>query len=382
MKIRLYHNWLFLFGFIYYLIVPLVVVYSRIWEDYPGMHNLYIYYSEKYILGYLLLVCIIGFSFFVGSLIPYKKHIKVKIIKQHIILSKHLFIISSPLIIICEFIIFKNRSYLFQGYLAEIDSPFVGTIATTSIFTLFTFFYNRMGLFSKSIDKILVIILLELSVVMLGLGTRMYTILPLISFIIYLLDNHKTSIRKISVYSIGTVLLILMVGIWRLGSSEINLDGILYIGIAEPTFTWISAISMYDINKLPLLLFPSQFLSSYINFLPSLLFPMKGEWIANLPLDYETPLGACSILVSLISNFGLLGSFFAIFCLGYLLTLVRLRWRTVFGRSYYYCICGIIPFQLFRDSVVIVNKEIFFSMLILPCLFFIISKKKTVLLPN
>ena len=217
-----------------------------------------------------------------------------------------------------------------------------------------------------------------MSIVLLGLGTRMYVIIPIISIFIYLIENKKISLKRLFTISGFVILFILAVGIWRMGDKDISIDALLYIGIAEPSLTWISAISLYDLNEIPLLLFPKQFLSSYINFLPSTLFPNKSELIASLPLKYDNPLGATSLYTSLIANFGLFGSFLAIFLFGFLLTFIRLRWRTNYGRAYYYCICGIIPFQLFRDSVEIINKELFFTFLILPCLFILFSNKRKI----
>ena len=374
-----YHNWLFLFGFIYYLIIPLVVVCSNKWEDYPGIDNIYLYFKNRYIYGYLTMVILLGLFFLLGSYTPRLCKLKTQMVYcEKIVPSKHFVLLVSPLLLYCQYVIFQNRSYLFQGYLVELESPFVGTIATTSLFVLFIYLYNKIGIYSKTVDKLLVFFIIEMSIVLLGLGTRMYVIIPIISIFIYLIENKKISLKRLFTISGFVILFILAVGIWRMGDKDISIDALLYIGIAEPSLTWISAISLYDLNEIPLLLFPKQFLSSYINFLPSTLFPNKSELIASLPLKYDNPLGATSLYTSLIANFGLFGSFLAIFLFGFLLTFIRLRWRTNYGRAYYYCICGIIPFQLFRDSVEIINKELFFTFLILPCLFILFSNKRKI----
>ena len=116
------------------------------------------------------------------------------------------------------------------------------------------------------------------------------------------------------------------------------------------------------------------FFSSFLNFVPTLLFPNKAEFIQPITLNYDNPFGATSLLVSLIANFGILGSCFVLYLLGLFLTSLRLNGRTLFTNTYFYCICGIIPFQLFRDSIPIVNKMLFYNFLLFPFLLFSIEK--------
>ena len=257
---------------------------------------------------------------------------------QIIISSRGLFIITLPVLLYGQYVIWTNRSYMFQGYIINIEAPFIGTIATINMIFLFVFLYNKIGEYSSKTDKILTIILLELCVVSLGLGTRMYALVTLFSIIIYLLDKQAVTLKKMIFWLSLIIVFLLAVGIWRMGGTNITYEQMIYIGVAEPTFTWISAISMYDLNELPLIAFPGNFISSFINFIPSSVLPDKGELISELSLNYYSPFGATSVFLSLISNFGILGSMLALFCLGFLLTQIRLRWRTVFGQSYYYCV--------------------------------------------
>ena len=375
MEKSLYHVWLFLFGLLYYLIVPALVIASRIWEDYPGMELLYSYYKDEYLLGYLILVLFVTFPFFVGTYLPiffYKE--KSQSIQQIIINSRGLFVISLPILLYGQYVIIANRDYMFQGYLAGTDIPFIGTLATINMIFLFIFLYNRLGAYSSKINVLLTFVLIEFCVVALGLGTRMYAMVTIFSIFIFLLDQQIVSIKKVLLAFSVIVVFILAIGIWRMGDTNISFDQLVYIGVAEPTFTWITAISMYDLNELPLIAFPSNFISSFVNFIPSSVLPDKSELISELSLNYDAPLGATSVLLSLISNFGILGSMLALFCLGFLLTQIRLRWQTAFGQTYYFCICGIIPFQLFRDDLGVVNKQIFSNFLLVPMLVIFIHR--------
>ena len=372
-----YHISLFIFGFIYYLVTPLFVVSSRIWEDYPGVQILYKYYKDEYILGYLVIVFLLGFFYLLGSYIPIisnKRNWNTILTNKTVYSSKGLFAASFPVLLFSQFHIFTNRGSLFQGYQIEMDNPFVGAIATTAIFYLFLFIYNKKGNYSRNINTILVIILIELSFVMLGVGTRMYFLVILVTIILYMHDNNVLPTKKIILLGGTGIFLLLLVGIWRLGTESVSLENIIYIGIAEPTFTWISAISMYDLNKLPMFSIPYNFASSFINFLPSIIFPDKAKMVSDISLNYDSPLGAISVFASVISNFGIIGSFLAFFVLGFLISYIRLHWKSVFGQTYYYCICGVIPFQLFRDPFTVVNKVFFSNLLLVPVLFIFLHR--------
>ena len=378
MKIRLYHNILFLIGFIYYLLLPLWIVVQGAFGDYPGMKSVYQYFSFDYVLSYCIIVTIFFISFYLGSFLPLKfiKKERSKPSIDLIISSRDLFIISLPFFFLGQYTIMANAGNLFQGYLVEYDDGFMGTISTINMVFLFLYIYSKGKLNVKNyfIDLYLVSSLVEFSIILLGMGSRMYILIPCVTCTLYFLDKGFISIKKVLVGGLIAVLFFLFIGIWRLGDSGFSIDSFLYIGIAEPVFTWISVESMFSSNELPLIAMPYNFFSSFLNFVPTLLFPNKAEFIQPITLNYDNPFGATSLLVSLIANFGILGSCFVLFLLGFFLTSLRLNGRTLFTKTYYYCICGIIPFQLFRDSIPIVNKMLFYNFLLFPFLLFSIEK--------
>lgn len=378
MKIRLYHNILFLIGFIYYLLLPLWIVVQGAFGDYPGMKSVYQYFSFDYVLSYCIIITIFFISFYLGSFLPLKfiKKERGKPSIDLIISSRDLFIISLPFFFLGQYTIMANAGNLFQGYLVEYDDGFMGTISTINMVFLFLYIYSKGKLNVKNyfIDLYLVSSLVEFSIILLGMGSRMYILIPCVTCTLYFLDKGVISIKKVLVGGLIAVLFFLFIGIWRLGDSGFSIDSFLYIGIAEPVFTWISVESMFSSNELPLIAIPYNFFSSFLNFVPTLLFPNKAEFIQPITLNYDNPFGATSLLVSLIANFGILGSCFVLFLLGFFLTSLRLNGRTLFTKTYYYCICGIIPFQLFRDSIPIVNKMLFYNFLLFPFLLFSIEK--------
>lgn len=376
---KLFHIYLFIFGFLYYLILPLLVVIVEGFDGYPGMQHLYKNFNPEIVFPYTTWVTIFLLSFLAGSLLPLKySSIKLKAKTEWVIGARDIALISISFFLIGQYTIISNSNNLFKGYQVDYDTDFMGSIATLNTFFLFFLLYNKgkeqKDSGSRFIELYLILSILEFSVVLLGLGSRMYIMVPLISYIIYLIDHQKISFKKLFFRGILIILFLLGVGIWRLGDTNFSIDALLYIGVAEPVFTWISAESMFSMNNLPLLAFPSNFLTSFINFIPTILLPDKTDYITQLTILYDSPLGATNILVSLIGNFGLLGSCFALFCLGFLLSFIRIQGTSLFLKTYYYCLCGILPFQLFRDNISIVNKMLFYNFLIFPFIFLLIEK--------
>lgn len=384
MKIsKLFHIHLFVFGFLYYLILPLFIALTEGFIGYPGMHHVYKYFNAEIIFPYTIWVIILLLSFLAGSLLPLKytsiapnsKEIKT----DWVIGTRDINLISIPFFLFGQYTIISNSDNLFKGYQVDYDTDFMGSIATLNMLFLFFLLYNKgkqkKNLTSYKISELYLIgSILEFSAVLLGLGSRMYIMVPLISYIIYLLDNRKISFKKLIIRLSIIILLLLAIGIWRLGDTDFSVDALLYIGVAEPVFTWISAESMFSMNSLPLLAFPNNFITSFINFIPTILFPSKAEYINELTIQYDSPLGATNVLVSLMGNFGLLGSCIALFFLGFFLTCIRIQNTSLFIKTYYYCICGILPFQLFRDNISIVNKMLFYNFYIFPFIFIFVEK--------
>ena len=374
----LYHIPLFLFGFLYYLVLPPCVVSMQLFATFPGMSFLYQYFSPHFIPTYAIIITIFCISFIIGAILPFKYMRKKNIASDiHYISNKDLFLFASPFWVAGQYMIITNRQNLFQGYQIDYDTELIGAIATINTIFLFFFLYSRnipKNKQSKWSNFFITFSIFEFSSILLGFGSRMYIMIPLIAYIIYLLDQKKIKLRKLFLQISIAIIFLLGIGIWRLGDSDYTIDAIMYIGVAEPTLTWISAESMFDKGDLPYIAFPSNFLTSFINFVPSFLLPDKAALIQPINISYDSPFGATNILVSLISNFGILGSCTALFLLGFILTSIRINGKTAFAKTYYYCVCGMIPFQLFRDNIAIVNKMLFYNFLIVPLIIFCIEK--------
>lgn len=381
-KLILYHNYLFVLGFIYYLVFPVFFISNGLLGDYPGMHYLYKYYDNSLLVKYCIIIISYLLLFIAGSYAPLKfiKQCKIRIQNSIHVSERDLFILSIPLFVFCNYFIFESRSMLFQGYAVDYDVTLMGIVATCNVFFLFFYMYIRMSVMQSSkkkfYKKFFLYSCLWFSIVLLGLGSRMYIMIPLVASIIYLIDNKIVSMKKVMYIGFIIALFFLSIGVWRIGGDISDLESLLYIGLGEPLFTWISLVSMLSYTpELPLLAFPFNYLSSFVNFVPSIVFPLKGEFVSEISLPFDAPLGATNLLVSAISNFGLLGGGVFLFILGFSFTYIRYNFRGRFGLTYYYCLCGIIPFQLFRDAFPIVNKMLFVNLFILPMVIFLIQNK-------
>lgn len=101
-----------------------------------------------------------------------------------------------------------NAGNLFQGYLVEYDDGFMGTISTINMVFLFLYIYSKGKLNVKNyfIDLYLVSSLVEFSIILLGMGSRMYILIPCVTCTLYFLDKGVISIKKVLVGGLIAVL--------------------------------------------------------------------------------------------------------------------------------------------------------------------------------
>ncbi len=366
------HNLLFFLGFIYYLIIPPLIGINGLFHKMPGMENWYIdfYSARKNLYYYFFIVMSYAISFYIGSffinLLPKKKRKVNRINKKQIDLG----FIAILFLILTIYIIFTRRSIIFTGYKTYGDSilGILATVNSTCVVFLFYIIFNGKKTLTEY--SIFMFIILLSSLILVGLGSRMYVLIPIICFLIYktYYAKKKLRVKKILLYSITALMVFLIIGAWRIGVN-LSLDFMIYLFIAEPTFTWWSSASFLANNNLDIITFPSNYLSSFFNFLPSFLFNNKALLINSIQdrYFYESPLGADSIFVNIQGNFGWFLGFFFMFGVGLYYSIIeKMSRRNSFFLAYYIGVLAILPFQFFRDNFAIVNKQLFWNMLIMP----------------
>ena len=151
-KLILYHNYLFVLGFIYYLVFPVFFISNGLLGDYPGMHYLYKYYDNSLLVKYCIIIISYLLLFIAGSYAPLKfiKQCKTRIQNSIHVSERDLFILSIPLFVFCNYFIFESRSMLFQGYAVDYDVTLMGIVATCNVFFLFFYMYIRMSVMQSS----------------------------------------------------------------------------------------------------------------------------------------------------------------------------------------------------------------------------------------
>lgn len=370
---KLYHNYLFLFGFFYYLVCPIVVQYFGLLEEFPAMKLFYeSTLTGDLLIRYLLMSLCLLITFYAGSYSAL--FFRRNKLNKLIILEKEKNVKSYPsvkiwfllpIFLINQYLIISHKSILFTGYTFDYPVDFLGKIATLNSLYLFLFLYTRMIPDKKK--GLLTFLLIENSLVLIGMGSRMFVLIPVVAFLVYLVDRGKIKIRKLLFVSIICILFFVVVGVFRVGRSEIVSDVFLYIGLSEPLLTWLTASSFVENNpSIHLIDYPENFIGTFLNFIPSFLFPNKADFIPSIPYEYDSPFGATSILTSLYGNFGILIAPLVMFVGGFLLTVIRYK-KNIFFQIYYYCCCGIIPFLLFRD-IQSANKLLFTGFLLFPAI--------------
>jgi len=280
------------------------------------------------------------------------------------------------LLVVLLIFTYISRSSLFGNYYEIYDSGARGKMST--LLVVFNFFFLYQLLSRQKLSAILIFGTVVTALLLLAMGGRMYVIQ---TFIIYLV--YKTSfapkrwkLHQIILFAIFALLVGAWVGIHRLGDS-FDLSKGLYSFLAEPIFTWFSTSTFLTSNNIPVINFPSNFLTSFFNLMPNTVFSLQPYVISTQAMGYEylSPLGADSVWSTFVINFGSVGSFFFIFFTGFMLNFLRhLSENNRFWAVYYILVCGMLPFQFFRDGFYIINKQLFFNFLILPAIVLVVLK--------
>ncbi len=347
-------------GFTIYCLLPFFVYGANIYEDGIGASTWSNIFQPIYDAGlpivifmFFLVIC-----FLLGKVLPvpniwvkFNRPISIKILKVSALLLLSLFLI----------FIYRAKDYLFVGYALDYDSALMGPMATVNLISVLILLNVKQWRQSKAVEIFFSILLVVNSIFLLSMGGRMYVLAPLISLFLQYINTSAqkiTSRLKLFFVFCFFVLVLLFVGTWRLGE-DVSFTSMLMIGLAEPLLTSISMAFLYDCGHLNLFDIPYQFLSTIVNFMPSGIFPYKGDFMFDLDQTGNclySPFGAVHISAMLILNFGILGA--CIFIVIFSMFLKSLRLVDRKGWWLYYYSCGLLPFMFFRDGFQVFNKAL------------------------
>lgn len=357
------HTHLFLFGFLYYIISPIIILKTTLFAEYPGINNwrLVCNLSPNETLAYLLIALLIFLSFNAGSTLAKNINIKTSTIPKNIGKTSS-WIITTIALILTLYFIHEGRNYAFKGYSIEYNSDVMGPIATTNLLCFIIHFNYKTNIICKRIVFLLLIIN---SVFLLGMGGRMYVLLPFIGYYIrYYNTQSKSKTTTKLLIPIFTLISATVIGAIRI-NAELSL--IPYLAFAEPIFTSYSSFTFIKNNPIPPIELPINFIASFINVIPTSILTEKREIISTITsnwANFSSPLGALSIVVSTTGDFGFIGSSLFFLIIGIIFqTIKNHSKKNKIPNEVYYTYCTILPFTLFRDPIGITIKIVFLSII-------------------
>jgi hypothetical protein len=374
------HRILFVLGYIFYLFTPFIVGYSNLFEGFPGIELYKGFFNQipdKKISAYLLITLSWLPAFFIGHFIfsllkPYKMSLQ-KFPSNFC--TQNINLITGVLFLALIVFTLLGRNSLFGGY-ATYDTGARGKFS--SLLIIFNFFLIYQLVSRQQLSLLLLTGCLLTAFLLLSMGGRMYVFQTFIVLLVY-----KTSFAEkrwkplqITLVALAAFFIGSFSGIWRMGQS-FNFSKASYSFLAEPVFTWFSTSTFLIGNEIPLFNFPDNFITSFFNLIPNTFISLQPYVVStqDMGYTYQSPLGADSLWTTLIINFGAIGSFFFIALTGFFLNFLRHNAeRTRFGAVYYIMVCGLLPFQFFRDGFYIINKQLFFNFLLLPGLMLVAVK--------
>ncbi len=374
------HKWLFLFGFIFYLIFPVLIGTNDMFKGYPGM-DLYQQYFSLIPSSKIIIYLLICFAWLVAF---YAGHFLYKMLKPE---KKELRLyntgyadygvhyIAAFLVLLLFIFSWLARSSIFGGY-ATYDIAARGKLSTLLI--IFNFFILYQLVSRHKLSWYLIAGTAANCLLLLSMGGRMYVFQTLIVILVYKTSfaPRRWNLIKVSGLAIAGFFVGAVSGVWRM-STSFSLSKAGYSFFAEPVFTWISAGTFLTANKIPLINVPLNFITSFFNLIPNTFINLRQYVVSaqGMGYTYLSPLGADSVWSTYVINFGALGSVLFIFLTGFLLNFLRdLSTRSRFCAVYYIMVCGLLPFQFFRDGFYIINKQLFFNFLLFPAVLLYVIK--------
>lgn len=366
------HKGLFMFGVIFYLFTPIYFLYNNSLDGLPGIdpwkENVL---DNHHLILYLVLVFELVFFFYLGS------YLATKYTNPHFSTRRELGKMSAKFILFfvvlfVGYFLYAIRGSAFTGRASLQtleDNRFEGILSTSGLLIFYIHFVIDQPKIYKTCFLLLFIIT---AVFLLGIGGRMYVVMPLVAYFIRAYNNAalkgKSLVPYVFIPLIGA-LSASIIGAIRIGE---GLDKTSYFIFTEPIFTSWSSLSYLNHNAIPWIKFPSNFSISLLNFIPSVFWPNKADFLSSMSSNwakYDNPLGALSIFVSVFGDFGIIGGAIFAFLLGAFFGYLYKAYKTNnINRNLYYCFCAVLPFSFFRDPIAIPIKIFITSFGIIPFL--------------
>lgn len=333
-------------GFFLYLIFPLIILKLKLLKEIIVIKNYYyLNYDSltKIIPQLILLLFFLNLSFKIPFYFTSKRNIKNKNINKGNISEKIIFLINKIiLVIIIGMSLFNYKVFTYRY-------KYFGNFRSVLATLIIIFFLNVMYLLvkkKKSYSKMLIVYFL-LAFILVVMGSRMYFIMGIVSYLFYLEVNFKINKKKILMLLIFIFIGAGYITIYRYGG-KFDIVKLSLNNSFEFLFTGISYITFINYNEIPYISMPNQLISALSIFVPSFLFRSQSNYISDY--IYFSPLGAKNLFVSLMENFGVIFSLLFLFFLGLIIKKSYCSKNKII-QTWFYFIVGAVPFMLFRDPL-------------------------------
>lgn len=387
------HVFLFSCGFVFYWILPIAlgIINYGAGPDYPMMIIWYDIFHK--LTDYKLIIymsCALAFyiSFIIGDLSS-NKVAKSSSSKSYTFDKK---LLNIPLFLGIIMAIYHGHplwNKFFTGYLISPKSSEIGPLTAAAVFLLSIAFmfvpdiHEKSGnslKFLRAIFNKAFIIYLVMIILLVSLGGRCVFISS-IFMILVLYSCYFKRLNLLHVVFIFCAVIIVshMVVMFRTGHPIFNMvtydiSTIFSILFSDNMIISFSLIDFLNNYTFPALQFPTPLLSQIVGIIPTFIFPEKNAlYIGYSTLGYKifTPQGCSNTFVSLVINFGIVGTVIFLFCLSFFLGWLKRKLIQPY-QTMYVLTCGWIAISFFRTFESTTIKLIFEFSILAPFLITII----------
>jgi hypothetical protein len=384
--VQIDHMLLFTCGFYFYWIIP--IMFGMFNDDTTffygtaGVTRKWVVYFNDIpnhnLIMFLFFTIILYIAFALGSVISVRK----KKLHIYFLNKKHIYI---PLFILGLFAIYQSlplTSLFFTGYTVNPLHRSTGplTANTVAVLALSILFIKNVGIhllsklqFIKAIINPAFILFIIMCVLLLSLGSRSIFIASILIYI-SLYTCYNKPMRFISLLIIFTTLIFMshVVIMFRSGIDIFNinvysLDVVFPYLFSDSLFISFSLLDYLATHEIEYFNIPYTLFSLLSALIPSFIFPSKSEYFidyGSLGYDFIMPQGVTSTFLSLMINFGMIGSILFLFCFSFILNWLKKQNRQPYI-TIYVMVCGWLGIAFFRTFEMAIIKLILeFSILV------------------
>lgn len=342
------HESCFLLGWVYYHLIPYVFVRVGFLESITPAHGLN---SHYFVYASIVLV-----SFFTGTL--FARRVKLTFNRSVFYQKKKnnkliFFLILITLILLP--VLIGNVSV---GY-GEHSNPYLGLVST--LILIFSFLIVlQIDIYNRLKVNWLFLIFCILFFYLLISGARLFAITGLLMIGVGLIKKGILKLKTFIILGLFSIIALVIIGQWRLGI-PITYELFSFYLFAETLLLSHSSSAYFYVQDIELINFNQDIFASMLNLIPSFVFQNKADFYVTLSTQgvVVSPFGGMNLLVSLAANFGMIGSFLAIFCFGAVIERAGNVKNVAKGSLPIYAfLCALSVFLLNREAFVTQHKVV------------------------